>query len=180
MTWIRTPTQRLVVLFAAVLVVAAATAMAVEVPRLGPEVVFELQPRFQYAVERDGVVVGFFSECSGIGSEQEVVEFREGGDPAAPVRKLPGRVKWGDVTLKRGLSSDLLAWSWREEVIAGAEGFRSQVTIRMLNREGTPVAGWSFENAWPSKVSGPQLSSDAGRVGIEELVLVHEGMNRVF
>jgi phage tail-like protein len=49
----------------------------------------------------------------------------------------------------------------------------------MMNRTGKPVAQWDFNNAWPSKVSGPELKSDSNDFGVEEVVIVHEGMKRV-
>ena len=45
---------------------------------------------FRFLVEIDGIVQAGFSECSGFGSDVEVVEYREGGD-SATVRKLPGQ-----------------------------------------------------------------------------------------
>jgi phage tail-like protein len=42
----------------------------------------------------------------------------------------------------------------------------------------TAIAIWHFANAWPSKISGPSMKSDANEIGIEELTIVHEGMYR--
>ena len=36
-----------------------------------------------------------------------------------------------------------------------------------------------FVNAWPSKVSGPDIKADGNEYGIEEMTIVHEGMKRV-
>jgi hypothetical protein len=33
-------------------------------------------------------------------------------------------------------------------------------------------------NAWPSKISGPQIASDSNDFTVEELTLVHEGLRR--
>ena len=38
------------------------------------------------------------------------------------------------------------------------------------------VRRWNFINAWPSKISGPQISADSNDLAIEELTIVHEGM----
>jgi hypothetical protein len=48
---------------------------------------------FRFLVEIEGITQAGFSECSGFGSEVEVIEYREGGEPTS-VRKLPGRVKY--------------------------------------------------------------------------------------
>jgi phage tail-like protein len=95
------------------------------------------------------------------------------------VRKIPGRLKFQDVTLKRGITSDMQIWKWRDDIIKGdVKTARKNVTITMLDRTYQPVAIWHFNNAWPSKVSGPQLKSDDNSFGVEELTIVHEGMYR--
>ena len=142
------------------------------------DTLLRVQTGFIYALERDGVVTGYFKECQGLGSETEVVEFREGGETGV-VRKLPGRVKYSDITLKRGITSDLTLWNWRENVIAGDPGFRSQARIVMLNPAGVELAVWSLTGAWPSKVSGPDLDANGNDVAVESMVIVHEGLHRI-
>jgi phage tail-like protein len=41
------------------------------------------------------------------------------------------------------------------------------------------VAEWDFVNAWPSKITGPQMKADGNSIGIEEIVIVHEGIKRM-
>jgi phage tail-like protein len=60
-----------------------------------------------FGLEVDGVRVTMLTEVSGLQWEREVIELREGGDPDAPTRRLPGRMKPGQVTLTRGLTADL-------------------------------------------------------------------------
>ena len=48
----------------------------------------------------------------------------------------------------------------------------------MMDHMNHEVARWNFENAWPSKVSGPRLNRDNNEVAIESIELVHEGMTR--
>ncbi len=170
--------MKAIFLSAVILAAATATMALEETPTtLDASVTFLQQPGFIYALERDGVLTGYFKECEGLGSETEVIEFREGGETGV-VRKLPGRVKYSDITLKRGLTSDMTIWNWREDVIAGQEGFRSQARIRMLNPSGAELAVWNLSGAWPSKVSGPELNADGNEVAIESIVLVHEGLHR--
>ncbi len=58
---------------------------------------------FRFLLEIDGITQAGFSDCSGFGSNVEVVEYREGGD-AATVRKLPGKNSYPDITLKWGVT----------------------------------------------------------------------------
>jgi phage tail-like protein len=48
----------------------------------------------------------------------------------------------------------------------------------MYDRKYVAVVTWSLVNAWPSKLTGPQIASDSNDFTIEELVLVHEGLYR--
>lgn len=134
-----------------------------------------------YALELQGAVAGYFIECSGLGSEHEVIEHKvvdERGNQV--VQKLPGRLKWGDITLKRGITEALDIWNWRREVESGnVEGARRNGSIVMFDQELNEIARWNFERAWPSKVSGPQLQSDSNNIGVEELTIVHEYIERV-
>ena len=135
---------------------------------------------FHFQLDLGGVVAGYFTEISGLGSENEVVEHKvvEGGKQK--VQKIPGRLKWGDITLKRGITAMMDIWTWRKQVEDGnVDAARTNGSIIMLDQELTPVAQWDFEGAWPSKVSGPQVQSDSNNYGVEELTVVHEYIIRV-
>ncbi len=135
---------------------------------------------FNFMLQLEGSVAGYFTECSGIGSEHDVVEHKvvdEAGHEI--VRKIPGRLKWQDVSLKRGITSDLEIWNWRQAAVEGKmSDARKNCTITMMSRDYAPVATWHFHNAWPSKVTGPNLKADSNEFGVEELTIVHEGMWR--
>ena len=136
---------------------------------------------FHFTIEVSGKMTGFFTEVSGIGSENEVVEQKvvtEDGHQI--VKKIPGRMKWGDITLKRGITDAMDAYTWRKMVEDGdVAGARCNGTITMFDQMLQPVAQWDFTNAWPSKINGPAPKSDGNEVGIEEMTLVHEGIKRV-
>ncbi len=131
------------------------------------------------------VVNAIFTEVSGIGSETEVAEYKtvsgQGNDHIGYIQKLPGRLKWEAVTLKRGITSGTMdAYNWRKMVEDGnVESARSNGTISMFDDKGTLSAQWTFVRGWPSKISGPAIKSDSNEVGTEELVIVHEGITRV-
>lgn len=129
-----------------------------------------------------GAVTGYFTEVSGLGSESEIVEHKiiAKGAKESIIRKIPGRLKWGDIVLKRGITKNLDFYNWRKQVEqGGVEKARLDGTIIMYDQTMTPVAEWSFTKGWPSKISGPSLQSDGNAVGIEELTIVHEGIKRV-
>ncbi|MBX3060118.1 MAG: phage tail protein [Anaerolineae bacterium] len=136
---------------------------------------------FHFGVEIQGVVTGYFTECSGLGSEQEIVEHKvitESGQEV--VMKLPGRLKWENITLKRGITSSMDIWNWRKQVEDGnVDAARHNGSVVMYNQQLAPVARWNFENAWPVKVSGPQPKADSNEIGVEELTIAHEYIVRV-
>jgi phage tail-like protein len=137
---------------------------------------------YQYRIEVSGSVklTGYFTEVSGIGSETEVIENKVTGPKGEPiVQKLPGRMKWQDVVLKRGITADMQLWQWRAYVEKGdMKSARSNCSIIMLDLNGQDVARWDFVQAWPTKVSGPTVKSDSNEFGVEEMTITHEGMIR--
>lgn len=136
---------------------------------------------FNFEVKIEGKVSGYFTECSGLGSESEVTEHKiVGSGDREAVRKVPGRLKWGDITLKRGITANMDFWTWRQMVVDGQVGSaRAGGSIIMYDQAGTAVAQWDFDAGWPSKISGPSVQADSSAVGIEEVVIVHEGIRRV-
>ncbi len=135
---------------------------------------------FHFAIEISGVVTGYFTECSGIGSEQEVIEHKvvtETGQEI--VMKIPGRLKWENITLKRGITTNMDIWNWRKQVEDGqVDSARRDGSIIMYDQHLAPAARWDFERAWPVKVSGPQPKADSNDIGVEELTITHEYIKR--
>jgi len=125
-----------------------------------------------------GAFDAFAGEIANLGSETEVIEnqvLEPGGQTV--IRKIPGRVKWLDVTLKRGLTSSLDLANWRKLVTDGnVTAARKDVAIIVFDNALNPVARWNLKNAWPSMIS---LEQKPDGTPVEVLRLVHEGMTRV-
>jgi len=124
----------------------------------------------------EGTVIGGFSDASGLGMEVSYSEYRNGNERVNTVRKVPNVHRLDDVTLRRGLvgSDDLFAWI--KTVRDGAADPRN-VTITLLDEARNPVAAWRLRNAQPRKWTGPTLGAKGGgEVAMEELSLVHEGI----
>jgi phage tail-like protein len=119
----------------------------------------------------------FFQEVSGLTSESEVIEVREGGR-GRETSRVPGNVKWSNIELKRGLVADKGLWEWRKQVIDGKLGdARANGTIEMIDQEGNPIAVFSIKNAWPSKYTGGAMSLEPGSA-FESITIAHEGIER--
>jgi len=136
---------------------------------------------FYFAIDfKEAKVMGAFRECSGLGSENDVVEYKHVGlEGKVGYLKQPGRLKWENITLKRGITNDMSMWGWRKKVQDGdVEKARSGGSIVLYSQDHKPVASWNVLQAWPSKLSGPQLNAAGNEVAVEELVIVHEGCSR--
>jgi phage tail-like protein len=136
---------------------------------------------FHFALEVSGVISGLFTHVGGLGSENEVIEHKvvaQGAKEAVQV--LPGRLKWTPITLKRGITSSLDIWDWRQKVVEGKiTDARKAASIIAYSTDGTAMAKWDLTNAWPSKVTGPEFDSASGNIMFEEVTLVFEGVKRV-
>jgi phage tail-like protein len=134
-----------------------------------------------FSLEFQGAVVGAFRECSGLGSENEIVEYKASGPKGDMViKKVPGRLKWNNITLKRGITDAMDLWKWRKLVEQGnVDQARKNGTITMYDTKGSAIAKWNFTNAWPSKITGPEANAGNNEVAIEELEITHEGYERV-
>jgi phage tail-like protein len=134
-----------------------------------------------FGVEFQGQVVGAFRECTGLGSENEVVEYKASGPKGEYIiKKVPGRMKWNNVVLKRGITDAMDMWKWRKMVEEGKiKDARKNGSIVMFSQQGEEIARWNFVNAWPSKLTGPSANATNNEVAIEELEITHEGYERV-
>jgi phage tail-like protein len=134
-----------------------------------------------FGVEFQGAVSGAFRECTGLGSENEVVEYKAAGPKGEfVIQKVPGRLKWTNITLKRGITDSMDLWKWRKLVEQGkVTEARKNGSITMYSADGKEMARWNFVNAWPSKLVGPSTNATNNEVAIEELEITHEGYERV-
>jgi phage tail-like protein len=127
---------------------------------------------FNFLVEIDGSTVAAFTECSGLSTETDVIEYREGSDPDR-VRKLPGLTRYTNVVLKRGIAGDGRLWAWRKQIIDGLPD-RRVVLISLLDQARGAVLRMRLSEAWPCKWEGPWLKAKSNELAIETLELAHE------
>src|SRR5262245_34658671 len=76
------------------------------------------QETLQAAVVIDGSIIGYFSECSGMGSENEIIE-NIVHTPQEIIQKIPGRLKLQNITCRRPLGTNSSLWKWRGFVEQG-------------------------------------------------------------
>ncbi len=131
---------------------------------------------FRFLVEIDGIVQAGFSDCSGFGSNVEVIEYREGGE-AATVRKLPGKVSYPDITLKWGLTDSRDLYDWHLKAVNG-QIERKNGSIIQQDDIGVEKVRWNFFGAWPSKYDAPDYTAKGNDVAIDTLIVSCERLER--
>lgn len=132
---------------------------------------------FNFLVEIEGLVIGGFSEVSGLSVETVVQDYQEGGQNEY-VHKLPGPARYpSNLVLKRGLTDIQTLWTWHQEVMTG-KITRRNGTVYLLDQQGQQAMWWNFKEAYPVKWSGPELRADSNAVAVESIELVHRGLSR--
>ncbi len=133
-----------------------------------------------FSVEIDGLNVAGFMECSGVSIEHEMLEYAEGGLNSY-THKLPGRIKYGNITLRRGIlscgTSDLMQWFVKG--MSGVPAVRKNITIRSHHPAGelNPYE-WNLFEAYPVKYSGPEFKTDSAVVACESLEIAFSYMKQ--
>ncbi|MCK5056188.1 MAG: phage tail protein [Candidatus Aminicenantes bacterium] len=133
----------------------------------------------RFLLEIDGITQAGFSEATIPDTSQDPIEYREGNEPPT-VRKIPGLIKYGNLTLKWGITDSMDLYEWRKQVEQGQMGdARRNIAVIILDEEGNNKARWEFGEAWPTKYDAPDLNAKGTDIAIETLEIAHEGMQRV-
>jgi len=134
---------------------------------------------FRFRVELGDIQIAAFADATVPDSTTDPVDYREGTD-ATHQRKLSGLTKYGNVTLKRGLTDSMDIYKWRKQVEdTGALSARKDISLILIDEEGKDKARWDIVEAWPTKYDPSDFSAKGNEVLIETLELVHEGVTRV-
>jgi phage tail-like protein len=120
---------------------------------------------------------GGFSECSGLQMTLDVEDYEEGGSNGT-ILKLPKRVKWNPITLKRGVGTGTELWDWFYSFVTG-HGIRRDGVITLRNARREPHSVWVFVRGMPTRWDGPSLNGVQSQVAIESIEIVHEGLFRL-
>jgi len=133
--------------------------------------------QFNFVLEIQDIPSAGFSEVSGINSESDIIEYREGSDPSR-VRKLPALRKVGNITLKRGYTQNLELWNWRKTTLDGVTQ-RKHGAIVLRDEKGDSRLRWEFYEGWISKYEGPALNATANEAAIESIEIAVETIDLV-
>src|ERR687884_20030 len=114
-----------------------------------------------------------FQEVTGLNVDVNLDTYNEGGENRF-MHRLPGRTKYSDLVLKRGMTlvSGVTAW-----LIDAIENFNYQPTnmlISLLNENHLPVSSWYVANAIPIKYDVTGLNAEQNQIVIESMTLRYE------
>jgi phage tail-like protein len=132
---------------------------------------------FRFRLEIDGIQQAGFSEVSGFDVTVDPIDYREGSDPTH-VRKLTGLTKFGNITLKWGVTDSMELHDWHRQIVNG-DIVRKNIAIVVLDETGSDKARWEIVEAWPSKYDPTDLNAKGNDVSIEMLEICNEGVIRV-
>jgi phage tail-like protein len=137
---------------------------------------------FRFRLEVGDIAQAGFSEVMIAETTIDAVDYREGTDEAH-VRKLSGLTKYGNITLKWGMTfgtGALDLFKWHHDISKGQiKDKRKDVAIVVQDEAGGDAARYVISEAWPIKYDPSDLNAKGNEVMIELLELANEGIERV-
>lgn len=132
-------------------------------------------PKFRFNVDFGTELTNIaFQEVSGMDKEVQVIEYRDSNSAQFSTIKMPGIVKHGNVTMKRGVFvGDNTFWDWMSTITMNTVARRT-VIIRLLNENNKVTMQWTLNNAWPTKISSTDLKSDGNEVAVDSIEIAYE------
>jgi phage tail-like protein len=131
--------------------------------------------QFNFLIQIEGVTQAGFTEVSGLTTDQQVIEYREGTDPPR-MRKFPGITQYSNLVLRTGLTTQELL-QWRMTTIRG-ETVRRNGSIVLQNERQDEVMRWNFFEGWVCKWEGPSLNSTTNEVATESIEICYEWLEQ--
>jgi phage tail-like protein len=133
----------------------------------------------RFYVEIESQITASFTECSGLGVQVDKETYFEGGVNEQQ-RIFLKQAKFSDVTLKRGITNDLIFWTWLNQILNPASQIeRRNVNILVFNQSGETMQCWTLIGAVPVGWKAPSLQANSNTAAIEELTLAYEGLKVV-
>lgn len=145
-----------------------------------PFTTFNFRVELELPGESEVICSAEFADCDGLEMTLEPKTLREGGNNNRQIH-LAGPVSYGQLTLKRGMTSDFGLWRWFERV-QEERGLRAAGEVRMLashqaqaeNETARTDVRFLLTGCLPTKLKTPSLAAKDGQIAVEEMTLVYE------
>lgn len=133
--------------------------------------------KFYFKVQM-GSLYANFQEVTGLESETKVIEYRGGGSPLFSPTKQKGLSSVSNVTMRKGIfANDITFWTLYNTIyVSNTATARQTVSVMLLDETGATQMTWTLNNAFPVKITGTDLKSEANEVAVESIEIAYETM----
>jgi phage tail-like protein len=148
---------------------------------------------YRFRVKWDGRHVAGISKVSALTRTNQVVGYREGGDPSV-VRRSTGQTEPGAITLEQGVTHDAEFERWANKIwdytnstaspgsasqIVSLDDVRKDIVIELYNETGQKVLAYKVYRCWVSEYHAtPEPDGSGNAVAIQSMKLENEGWER--
>lgn len=131
-----------------------------------------------FGLEVDGITIKQISEVTGLKMEQDVIELKQNmSDGKYVIKKLPGRMKAGEVVFTRGLTADNSFEKWVKDSRFGKMGSaRKNGVVVVYDYEGQAIKRYKIVRCWPKSLEIGTLKAGDTSVLTEKLTVTYEEM----
>ena len=139
------------------------------------------QQKWQYRVKIDGFDAAYFRKGDIPNGEIEQSTF----SPIGRVhdQKLPGRIKFSDITLEKGIKvgNDMAAEDWMRAAVNAEKNelgspleFQKTIEIERLDRRGKVIDRYTVYKAWCCKIEGDGWDGESSDPAIEKITICYD------
>ena len=129
---------------------------------------------YHFTVEVRDLAVAHFASCSGIEARVHRAAYRSGGDGML-VHQLPTMVEYSPCVLRWGVSDSTDLQAWMELSLRGRPD-RREVSIIMLDPDGSERRRYNLAEAWPCAWRASALDAMSHEVAIETMEITYTGL----
>ena len=137
---------------------------------------------FHFRVDIEGITEGdseiSFQEVSGLDASVGEFTYNEGGENRF-VHRLPDRVTYDKLTLKRGMLIGSKMIAWFKDAVESFKFDPKDLTVTLLNTEHEPLESWSFVKAYPVKWSISGFNAQQNEIVVETIELAFQYFTRL-
>jgi len=126
------------------------------------------QPHFPFRVKIDNLEFKFL-DVTGLTQDAPIQK----SSSNSVVNNLPGSKRYGNVTLKRGMTSNTKEMNDFFNKIKKGANKKTTITIEMVDEQGNVSMTWILANGYPVKATS---TVDGRNISIDDMALAHAGV----